>query len=477
MSIGARTVVGPHVVIEGHTTIGEDNQFFQFSSIGAAPQDKKWAGEPTRLEVGDRNTIREFCTFNTGTVQDVGVTRLGNDNWISAYVHLAHDCQVGSNTIFSNNAQLAGHVEVGDWAILSGYAGVHQFCKIGAHAFIGMYTSLTQDVPPFVLVSGNPAGARGVNIEGLKRRGFTREQIDAIRAAYKLIYRSGMTLDEAKTAIAAAQAEAGAGDVARQYGAMLDFLGTTTVASSADMTGSSAAGPALAMVAGEVSGDMLAARLIASLRPQLPQARFHGIGGPRMIAQGFESALPIESLAVGRMLEIIPRYRAIKAIQNTLRDRLLAERPAAFIGADYPGFNLGLEMQLKEAGIPTVHLVSPQIWAWRGGRIKKIIKAVSHMLLIFPFEEEIYRKAGVPCTYIGHPLAETIPLQPNQDAARRALGLPLDVRVVTVMPGSRMSELKYLATPFIQAVKLLVARDPDLRFVVPMAGERQRAVL
>ena len=129
--IGARTVVGPHVVIEGHTTIGEDNKFFQFSSIGAAPQDKKWSGEPTRLEVGDRNTVREFCTFNTGTVQDAGVTRLGNDNWISAYVHLAHDCQVGSNTIFSNNAQLAGHVIVGDWAILSGYAGVHQFCKIG----------------------------------------------------------------------------------------------------------------------------------------------------------------------------------------------------------------------------------------------------------------------------------------------------------------------------------------------------------
>lgn len=241
------------------------------------------------------------------------------------------------------------------------------------------------------------------------------------------------------------------------------------------MNGGSIAGQALAMVAGEVSGDMLAARLIAGLRPQLPHARFHGIGGRRMIAQGFESALPIESLAVGRMLEIIPRYRAIKAIQNTLRDRLLAERPAVFIGADYPGFNLGLEMQLKEAGIPTVHLVSPQIWAWRGGRIKKIIKAVSHMLLIFPFEEEIYRKAGVPCTYIGHPLAETIPLQPNQDAARRALGLPLDVRVVTVMPGSRMSELKYLATPFIQTVKLLVARDPDLRFVVPMAGQRQRA--
>lgn len=226
VTIGAGTVVGPHVVIEGHTTIGRDNKFFQFSSIGAAPQDKKWAGEPTRLEIGDRNTIREFCTFNTGTVQDKGVTRLGNDNWMSAYVHLAHDCQVGSNTIFSNNAQLAGHVEVGDWAILSGFAGVHQFCKIGAHAFIGMYTSLTQDVPPFVLVSGNPAGARGVNIEGLKRRGFTRPQIDAVRNAYKTVYRNNLTLEEAKATLAKDMAEATEG--AQQIGDWLDFLGAAT---------------------------------------------------------------------------------------------------------------------------------------------------------------------------------------------------------------------------------------------------------
>lgn len=229
VAIGARTKVGPHVVIEGHTTIGADNTFFQFSSIGAAPQDKKWSGEPTRLEIGERNTVREFCTFNTGTVQDAGVTRLGNDNWISAYVHLAHDCQVGSNTIFSNNAQLAGHVIVGDWAILSGYAGVHQFCKIGAHAFIGMYTSLTQDVPPFVLVSGNPAAARGVNLEGIKRRGFTRPQIDAIRAAYKLVYRSGLTMEEAKAALAEQEAAcAGDADSAAQWRAFREFLESAT---------------------------------------------------------------------------------------------------------------------------------------------------------------------------------------------------------------------------------------------------------
>jgi lipid-A-disaccharide synthase len=239
------------------------------------------------------------------------------------------------------------------------------------------------------------------------------------------------------------------------------------VASCADIS--------VALVAGEVSGDMLAGRLLAGLRPHLPGARFHGIGGPCMAEQGFVSDLPMDTLTVRGLFEVIPRYREIKRIQNQLRDRLLAERPAVFIGADYPGFNLGLEMQLKAAGIPTVHFVSPQIWAWRGGRIKKIQQAVSHMLVIFPFEEEIYQRAGVPVTYIGHPLAEMIPLQPDQAQARRALGIDENARVVTVMPGSRMGELKYLAEPFVGAVKLLAARDPGLKFVVPMAGARQRA--
>jgi UDP-N-acetylglucosamine acyltransferase len=224
--IGARTKVGPHVVIQGHTTIGCDNTFFQFSSIGAEPQDKKYAGEPTRLEIGDRNLIREFCTFNLGTAQDAGVTRLGNDNWILAYVHLAHDCQVGNNTIFSNNAALAGHVQVGDWVILSGFAAVHQFCKIGDHAFVGMNTSLTQDVPPFVLLSGNPAAPHGINVEGLKRRGFTPTHIRDIRNAYRLIYKSGLTLDDAKAALAKAESEAP--DSAVHLRAMRDFLDGST---------------------------------------------------------------------------------------------------------------------------------------------------------------------------------------------------------------------------------------------------------
>ena len=204
--IGSGTKVGPHVVIDGHTTIGSDNTLFQFSSIGAAPQDKKYAGEPTRLEIGNRNVIREFCTFNLGTVQDVGVTRLGDDNWMMAYVHLAHDCQIGSHTIFANNAQLAGHVEVGDWAVLGGFSNVHQFCKIGAHAMVGMSTSLTQDVPPYVTLSGNPAAAHGINAEGLKRRGYSREQIGAIRNAYRILYKSGLTMEEAKAALLADEA-------------------------------------------------------------------------------------------------------------------------------------------------------------------------------------------------------------------------------------------------------------------------------
>jgi UDP-N-acetylglucosamine acyltransferase len=226
VKIGARTKIGPHVVIDGHTTIGCDNQFYQFSSIGGAPQDKKYAGEPTRLEIGDRNLVREFCTFNLGTAQDAGVTRIGSDNWLLAYVHIAHDCVVGDNTIFSNNASLAGHVHVGDWVIMSGFSAVHQFCQIGDHAFVGMNTSLTQDVPPFVLVSGNPAVAHGVNIEGLKRRGFTREQIGDIRNAYKQIYKSGLTLEEAKTALATAEAVA---SNSTSYLRMLrEFLSNTT---------------------------------------------------------------------------------------------------------------------------------------------------------------------------------------------------------------------------------------------------------
>lgn len=203
VEIGAGTRVGPHVVIGGHTRIGEGNRIFQFCSLGEEPQDKKYAGEPTRLEIGDYNVIREFCTFNTGTVQDVGVTRLGDHNWIMAYVHLAHDCQVGNHTIFANNATLAGHVEVGDHAILGGFTGVHQFCRVGAHVITGIASVVRQDIPPFLTVAGNPLAPYGINSEGLKRRGFSAEALSALKRAYKTLYKSGLTLSEAQTAIAA----------------------------------------------------------------------------------------------------------------------------------------------------------------------------------------------------------------------------------------------------------------------------------
>ncbi|HKO87380.1 MAG TPA: acyl-ACP--UDP-N-acetylglucosamine O-acyltransferase [Burkholderiales bacterium] len=195
--IGEGTVIGPHVIVEGHTRIGSENRIFQFSSIGGEPQDKKYAGEPTELEIGDRNTIREYCTIHTGTAQDAGITRVGNDNWIMGYVHIAHDCQIGSHTIFASNAQIAGHVHVGDWAILGGMTGVHQFVKIGAHAMAGGGTILLQDVPPYIMVAGNPCAPHGMNTEGLKRRGFSEEAITALRRAYKTIYRSGLGLAEA----------------------------------------------------------------------------------------------------------------------------------------------------------------------------------------------------------------------------------------------------------------------------------------
>ncbi len=203
VEIGDGTRVGPHVVLSGHTRIGCDNRIFQFSSIGEIPQDKKYANEPTRLEIGDRNVIREFCTLNCGTAQDTGVTRIGNDNWIMAYVHIAHDCQVGNHTIFANNSQLAGHVKIGDWVILGGFTGVHQFVRIGAHCITSIGSMLLQDVPPYVMAAGNTAHPNGINSEGLKRRGFSSAAIMAIKRAYKKLYKSGLQLTEAQAAIAA----------------------------------------------------------------------------------------------------------------------------------------------------------------------------------------------------------------------------------------------------------------------------------
>ncbi len=199
--IGRGTSIGANCVIEGRTVIGCDNRIFQFSSIGAIPQDKKYAGEPCELHIGDRNTIREFCTFNIGSPGGGGVTRIGDDNWIMAYVHVAHDCRVGNHCIIANATQLGGHVHVGDWVVLGGLTGVHQFVRIGAHAMAGFQTRLSQDVPPFVNAVGNPAQAQGINAEGLRRRGFSDERITAVKRMYRLLYRQGLSLADAQQAL------------------------------------------------------------------------------------------------------------------------------------------------------------------------------------------------------------------------------------------------------------------------------------
>jgi UDP-N-acetylglucosamine acyltransferase len=197
VEIGEGSIIGPHAVINGPTRIGRECRVFQFASIGDAPQDKKYRGEPTRLEIGDRNTFRECCTVNRGTVGGHGITRIGSDNLFMAYSHVAHDCVIGDHCVFSNSVALAGHVEVADWVIMSGFAGVHQFCKVGAHAFLANNTAATRDVPPYLLVAGTPAEPKGINSEGLKRRGFTPEQIANIKQAYRVLYRDGLKLEEA----------------------------------------------------------------------------------------------------------------------------------------------------------------------------------------------------------------------------------------------------------------------------------------
>ncbi len=197
VTIGAGCVIGPHAVINGPTVLGEGNRVYQFVSLGEAPQDMKYKGEPTRLIIGARNTFREFVTVNRGTMTGLGETRVGDDNLILAYSHIAHDCVLGNHIIFSNVVQLAGHVQVDDWVIFSGYSGAHQFCRIGAHAFIGNNTSVIRDIPPYVLATGHPAEPRSINIEGLKRRGFDDTQLRAIRNAYRVLYRSDLKLEEA----------------------------------------------------------------------------------------------------------------------------------------------------------------------------------------------------------------------------------------------------------------------------------------
>jgi UDP-N-acetylglucosamine acyltransferase len=220
--VGGGTTIGPHAVIEGRTTIGQDNHIFQFASIGAIPQDMSYGGEPTQLVIGDRNTIREFCTLNLGTVKEEGITRVGSDNWFMAYVHIAHDVQLGNRTVLANNATLAGHVHVGDWAVVGGLSGVHQFVHVGAHAMIGFQSHVAQDVPPFMTVEGNPLSVRAVNLTGLRRRDFSSERIALIRQMHKLLYRDSLTLEAAVAAIEGLRGSRPDADI--DISTMLDFI-------------------------------------------------------------------------------------------------------------------------------------------------------------------------------------------------------------------------------------------------------------
>jgi UDP-N-acetylglucosamine acyltransferase len=222
VTIGPRTVIAPHAVVNGPTTLGADNRVFQFASLGDAPQDKKYRGEPTRLEIGDRNTFREYCTVNRGTVSGHGVTRVGNDNMLLAYTHVGHDCILGNNIVLSNLVMLGGHAELGDWVTMSGYAGAHQFAKIGAHAFIGNNTAVTRDVPPYVLATGQPAVPRSINSVGLQRRGFSTEQVRNIKNAYRVLYRSDLKLDDA------VQRLEGLAATQPELRIFVDFIGTAT---------------------------------------------------------------------------------------------------------------------------------------------------------------------------------------------------------------------------------------------------------
>lgn len=218
VTIGSGTRIASHVVIKGPTTIGCNNNIYQFASLGDDPQDKKYAGEPTSLEIGDGNTIREYVTINRGTSQDDGITRLGNNNWLMAYVHIAHDCKVGNETIFANLASLAGHVTVEDYVIFGGMSGAHQFTRIGAHAFIGNNAGVTRDVPPYLLVFGQPAVPKGINSEGLKRRGFDADAVRSVKEAYRILYRKDNRLEEAQAQIAELAKES------PELAAMAEFL-------------------------------------------------------------------------------------------------------------------------------------------------------------------------------------------------------------------------------------------------------------
>ena len=448
--------IGPHAVVNGPTVLGADNQVFQFASIGDAPQDKKYKGEPTRLEVGDRNVFREYVTVNRGTVTGLGVTRIGNDNLLLAYSHVAHDCVLGNHIVLSNVVMLAGHVELGDWVIMSGYAGAHQFAKVGAHAFIGNNTAVTRDVPPYVLATGQPAEPRSVNSEGLKRRGFSEEQIRAIRNAYRVLYRSDLQAGGRRGAAAARwRPSTTACDI------FVDFIGAVDAQPGA-LTARRDGVTAAAHRAGSRRGLRRPAGRGAdrgAARSACRTARSSALAGERMRAAGCEPLGSSEELAVMGFVEPLRHLpRLLRLRSRLLRSfrRAAASMPSS-ASTRRPSIS-AWRAGCAQRGMTTVQYVSPQVWAWRPGRVRSIAAVGGRRAVPAAF------RAGVLCRAAGargirRPSAGRPGSAGGRTARRRAhaLGLPAMRRVVALLPGSRMGEVNRLGADFAAAAALLAA--------------------
>ena len=476
MRVGAGTVIGPHVVLTGRTTPRRAQP-----PVPVHVDRRDPAGPQVRRRADDDDDRRRQCLsrvhdLNAGTAQDRGDTRIGNGNLFLAYTHVAHDCVVGNWTMFSNNAQLAGHVHIGDWVVMGAYSGVHQFCRVGAHAMIAAGAIVLQDVPPFVTASGYPATPRGINTEGLRRRGFTAEEILAVRRAYKTLYREGRDVDDAGPRWSPPPRRR------RHWLHWSIFLPCPAAASSAERRRHRAMDDAVSrsgrvtigIVAGEASGDALAATLIHAVRARMPHARFVGVAGPRMEAAGCEAWYPLETLAVRGFVEVLSRLPQLFALRRALFQRLVAERVPVFVGVDAPDFNLGLEARLKRAGVRTLHFVSPSVWAWRRERVHRIGRSVHRMLALFPFEPPIYEAAGVPVTFVGHPLAAHAAVLGSRRLAREQLKLGIAQPVFALLPGSRASELDMHGDLVLHTAATLHAARPDARFLVPLATRPTR---
>jgi UDP-N-acetylglucosamine acyltransferase len=392
-------VVGPHCSIHGPTRIGRDNRFVGHAAIGGEPQDKKYAGERTELVIGDRNVFREFVTINRGTGGGGGITRIGDDNWMLAYTHIAHDCIVGNHCIFSNNTTLAGHVHVGDWVIISGFAGAHQFCRIGATPSSAWGADQRRRAAVHHGRRRNPGRPRGINSEGLKRRGFDAERIGAIKRAYRTLYVAGLPLAEAKLQLAEQAGQ-------RRREAMLDFIEHADGRCCDDRRRRRRPSAPLLAGAGEASGDLLGAGLIRGRANATPMPNSPASAATRCAGRLPDLARQQRAGGDGAGSAAPPAAPAAPA--RRVPPRALDWQPDVFIGIDAPDFNLASSAG-SQRGVRTVHYVSPSVWAWREKRAEKIGSSADLVLCLFPMEPPIYARHGIDARFVGHPMADDIP--------------------------------------------------------------------